>query len=184
MVIGIETVRTLPLCAVNLTQRDGGLNHPDDSFGHTILKIENFGDFAFITICPRVAAFRSIKKLSGNSKAISALSDATCQDVANTQHTANLADISRLALERETRISSDHKEGSNPRKGGSYLLNNSIREILLLRVATHVRERQDGDGGLVGQRKRLGFARARSDGYGESYRIRPHRLVNVFDRLL
>src|SRR4051812_9017389 len=150
MVIGIETVRTLPLCAVNLTQRDGGLNHPDDSFGHTILKIENFGDFAFITICPRVAAFRSIKKLSGNSKAIAALSDATCQDVANTQHTANLADISRLALERETRISSDHEEGSNPREGGSYLLNYAICKIFLLRIAAHVRKRQHRDGGLVG----------------------------------
>jgi len=45
------------------------------------------------------------------------------------------------------------KSHLKPESAVMNVLDDAIREILLLGIAAHVRERQNGDGGLVGERE-------------------------------
>ena len=47
------------------------------------------------------------------------------------------------------------KSEADAGQGRDDLLDHAVREVLLLGITAHVREGQDGDGGLVGQRERL-----------------------------
>ncbi len=50
-------------------------------------------------------------------------------------------------------ISGDHEQRAKTGQFGDNVLGDPVREILLLRIARHVLERQDGDGRLVGERR-------------------------------
>ena len=55
----------------------------------------------------------------------------------------------RPALENERGVPSDNEQPANARKGSQQAFRDPVREILLLGVAAHVGEREDGYGGLV-----------------------------------
>jgi hypothetical protein len=62
---------------------------------------------SIITLCPPVSTSSSIDQLARNADAVAGTADTPFEDVADTQLTANLADIGRLALVLEARIASD-----------------------------------------------------------------------------
>jgi hypothetical protein len=81
------------------------------------------------------------------------------EHVSDTQFPADLFHIDGLAFARKARIARDHEEPADAAERSDDLLDHAVGEILLLRVATHVLERQHGDRRLVGQwqRSRWGY---------------------------
>ena len=74
----------------------------------------------------------------------------------------------------------------NASQGGNKVFRDPVSEVLILGAAAHILERQHGDRGPVGERKRLWLYGAWCSKHGrrEAHRVRSHRLVNVFDLLL
>jgi len=62
----------------------------------------------------------------------------------------DLLHIDRLAFVGKARIAGDHEQPADARERSDDLLDHAVGEILLLRVAAHVLERQHRDGRLVG----------------------------------
>ena len=62
---------------------------------------------------------------------------------------SDLLHAHRPALENERGVPSDNEQPANARKGSQQVFRDPVREILLLGVAAHVGEREDGYGGLV-----------------------------------
>jgi hypothetical protein len=64
----------------------------------------------------------------------------------------NLPHIDALAAKRERGISRDHKEPAAPGQRRDNLFRYAVGKIVLLWIATHIDERQDGYRWLVWQR--------------------------------
>src|SRR5262249_15291346 len=92
-----------------------------------------------------------INQLACYPDAIAGFSDAPLEDVSDSQFPSYLLDIDGLPLERETRISGDHKELLVAGKGRNDLLDHSVCKVFLLRIAAHVLEWKDSNGWPVGQ---------------------------------
>ena len=75
--------------------------------------------------------------------------------------TADKAYVYRPALVREARISRDHEQPAEPRQAGNDVLDHPISKVLLLRIATQVREWKHRNRRLV-SRTRAGLAVARA----------------------
>src|ERR1700724_3215768 len=89
----------------------------------------------------------------------------------------------------KARIAGDYEEPPDPGESGGDLLDHAVGEILLLRVATHILERQHRDRRLVGQGQRR-FRRNCSCWLGglgpfaEQYTVDAYRPRDVLDLLL
>src|SRR5262245_57562301 len=93
---------------------------------------------------------RSVDKLPSNPHSVSGLPDAAFEDVAHTKLSSHLLHIYSPTLVGEAGVSGDYEEPAHPRQGSDDLLNDPIREILLIAVATQVVKWQNGDGRLAG----------------------------------
>ena len=92
----------------------------------------------------------AIDQLCGNPYSVASFADAAFDHVADPQFLGDRLHLHRPSLVGKTGISSDHEQLGQLRKGGNNVLGNSVGKVLLLRVATHVFERQHGDRWLVG----------------------------------
>src|SRR4029077_10613548 len=108
----------------------------------------------FEAVAPEMRAFARINELTGNAQAITRLAHTALHHVSHAEVTSDLPNVRRLTLVSKTRIARDHEQGLEARQAGDDVLDEAIDEILLLGVATHVLERQHGDGGLVRQQQR------------------------------
>ncbi len=136
-----------------------------------------------------MTARRGLYQLAGNANAIARFPDASFQHIAHAQFASDPLDVDGLAFVGEARIAGDDEQGLEARQRGDDVINHAVREILLLRIAAHVLERQNRDGGLVGEREGLARAcgnifrnlRSRRSGYLHSPGA--HRLGNILQRL-
>src|SRR5262249_58814892 len=91
--------------------------------------------------------------------------------------------IDGSAFKGEARIASDDEQRFEQRKRRNDLLNHSVREVFLLRIAAHVLKRQHGDGRLVrewwGRTQPIAQRAISSRAYGKS----ADRLGNVLELL-
>src|SRR5271165_2013362 len=71
--------------------------------------------------------------------------DASFEDIANAQLVANLLGLGRLVAVAERGIAGNYKHVSDPRQIGRQVLGDRVGEILLVRVAVQVGERQHDD---------------------------------------
>ena len=92
-----------------------------------------------------------IDKLSGDADLATRLAHAALEHVANAKLASDLLDVDRLALVGEARIAGDDEQRPEPRQSRDDVLDETIDEVFLLRVAAHVLERQHGNRRLVGQ---------------------------------
>ncbi len=81
----------------------------------------------------------------GNSCVVPGLADAALDDVSNAEFAGDTDHVHRRALVGERRIPRDHEQPMDLGKRGDDVLGNAVGEILLLRIAGHVLERQHGD---------------------------------------
>src|SRR5258708_25734178 len=138
---------------------------------------------------PKVRSTGRFKHLSGDQTSPRRFSDATFQNVTHTEFTPNLLNIDRFALVGEAGIARDHEQRFKARQRCDDVLHHAVGKILLLGIAAHVLERQDGDRRLVGKHKRrsLNLERTRLRlGSASFTKLNPpssHRLSNVLERL-
>ena len=109
-----------------------------------------------------IAGF-GVDELHVDAHAVSAALNAALEHIADVQLAADLLQIDGLALVGEGGVAPDHERASNARKVGRQALRDPVDEMLLLRVAADIGERQDDDrearrGGFFGAGAGAGFA--------------------------
>src|SRR6185312_15997217 len=106
-------------------------------------------------------AARGIDQLPGYSDPCSRLADAAFEHITNAQLLADLLDVDRLTFEGKARVARDDEQRLEARQCCDDVLDDSVREVLLLGIARHILERQHRYGGFVGQSKYRRFAGGR-----------------------
>jgi len=81
------------------------------------------------------------------------LADAAFHHVTHAQFAADLLDVRRAPFVSEARIARDHEQPAHVTQCGDDVLDDAVREVLLLRVIAHVLEGQHGDRRLVRKRR-------------------------------
>src|SRR6266404_1367892 len=145
-----EVFRSPPPRHCNFCLKQLWLNSGDNGERDFVLQRENVSHVTLEPVRPNVCARSRLNQLARDANFPRRLALRPLKDIAHAKPAPDFLDVDRFALEGETRISSDHEQPFEPRKRGSDLLNHPVREVLLLGIARHVRERQHGDGGLVG----------------------------------
>src|SRR5262249_44957813 len=153
-------------------------DRPYDADSHLILQIENVLEIAFKALRPEMYACRGIHELTGDAHPARGFAHASFEDVAHAELTPDLLHVDRPALVSETRVSRDHEEPSHARERRDDLLDDAVCEIILLRVAAHVLEGKDCDGGFVGNHQGRPCGHCST---AEHNAIGLHRLGDVFE---
>src|ERR1700730_8749863 len=94
-------------------------------------------------------------QLAGDANAIARFPHASIQTIAHAESSSHLLDVDSPPFVRETGVSSNDEQRLEARQRSDDIFPHAVGEILLLRIAAHVLERQHCDGGLVGERERL-----------------------------
>src|SRR5439155_3272 len=78
----------------------------------------------------------------GADRAFTHPADAALDEEANAQLEPELLHVDGLALEPESRVARSHRQRAPSRQLGDDVLGDAVGEIILLRIASHVQERQ------------------------------------------
>ena len=100
-----------------------------------------------------MAAGCNIIKLRGDTNTVAAFAYAAFDHVAHAQLFGDLLQMNGFAFVSERGVSSDHKKPAQLGERGDDVLTDTVGEVFLLRVATHIDEREHGDGRPVRQRQ-------------------------------
>src|SRR5262249_52898404 len=101
---------------------------------------------------PEMRPVRGVDQLRSDPHATACLANRTFQDVADTEFAAHPLHVDRLAFVSEGRIAGDDEEPADARERSDDLLDHAVGEVFLFGVAAHVREWQNRNGRLVGER--------------------------------
>ena len=99
-----------------------------------------------------MAAGGSINQLRDDAHLIGGFLHTAFQYVAHAQFLPNVLYVCRFAFVGERRIARDDKQAGDAGKITGEDFSDTVAEIILLRVFTHVVKRQHDDGGLIRQR--------------------------------
>jgi hypothetical protein len=139
-------------------------------------------EFAIEPLGPEMPAAAGIDELGCDAHAIAGLADAPLEHKTHAQVAPDLLHFGRPALVDEGGVARDDEQARDLREIGDQVLGQAIAEILLLDIATHVREGQHGDRRLVRHgRRRCGLTRARSSSRRPDAE-NPYRLGDVLER--
>ena len=123
-----------------------------------------------------------VNQLGGDAYAGSGFAYASLQHVTDAQLLGHLLHFDGLALVRKGAVARDNEEPANLREGGDQVLGDAVGQVLLLRVAGHVVERQHGDRRLLRKgevfdvhHRRTGARTLRDD------QVDPDRIGDVLD---
>src|ERR1700733_9376232 len=102
-----------------------------------------------------IAGF-DVYQLRVDPKPVAATLHRTFEHIADVQLTPDLLHVDSFALEGERRVARDHERASDARQVRGEALGHAISEIVLLRIATDVREREhyNGQAGCRGRMRR------------------------------
>jgi hypothetical protein len=98
-------------------------------------------------------AGRRIDQLGGDAQAVAGLSHAALQHVSDAEFGGDLLHVDGAVLVGEARIAGDNEEPRHARQRRNDVLGHAVGEKILVGIVAHIVERQDRDGGLVGQRR-------------------------------
>ncbi len=116
-----------------------------DLLQHLVLQAEDVVELAVVALGPKVAAGGRVDQLRVDAHLLAGLAHAALQHVSDTERLADLADIDLAPLVAGRRGSRNDRQAGNLGQVGDQVLGHAVREILLLGVAAHVDEGQDGD---------------------------------------
>src|SRR5262245_40358067 len=102
-----------------------------------------------------------INQLPRYPDAVTCFPTAPLKHIPDAQIPSHLLDVDSFALECEAGVSGDDEKLLVSREGRNDFFHHPVREVILLGIAAHILKWQDGDGWLVGQRKRLHGLRQR-----------------------
>ncbi len=153
IVIGIETFGRLAFGAFDFGLLQLRPDRADDARRHLVLQIEDILQRAVETVGPEMRIGRAVDELAGDAHPVRRLAHAAFEDVAHPQLAADLFYIDRPALVGEAGVPGDDEQPAHARQRRDDVFHHAIGEILLLRVAAHVLERQNRNRRLVGNRQ-------------------------------
>ena len=119
------------------------LSQPRDDF---VLHVEEIGERLVEPVGPEMTASFGVDELHVDAHAVSAALNAAFEDIADVQLAPDRLHVERLAFVGKRRIAGDHDGASYPREVGCEALRDPVDEMLLLRSAADIGERQDDDG--------------------------------------
>src|SRR5690349_18630573 len=131
-----------------------------------------------------MCAVRYVDQLCRDAHAIAVLSHGAFQEIAHAELATDLLCIDCPTLVGKCRVAGDDEEPPDAGKRGDYLLDHTVGEILLLRIATQIGEGKRRDRRLIGKRERRWCWRAVADSRGIANSINPHWPGNVLQALL
>src|SRR5882724_4275163 len=102
----------------------------------------------------RLGAAERVDQLCGDAHPTACFAHRSFEDIANAQFAPDLLHVDGLAFAGEARIAGDDEEPADTGECRDDLLDHSVGEIFLLRVAAHVLEWQHRDRRLVGEGQR------------------------------
>ena len=114
--------------------------------GNLVLDGKDIIQRSVISFRPQVIAVLGLDQLDGNAHPVTGLAHGALQHVAHVELCTDLRDLHVLALVGERRGPCHHSQLRNLGQQVKQLLGESVREIFLLCIGTHVDERQHGDG--------------------------------------
>ena len=150
-VVGIQIVWTLSPGALNLAALQARFDNADHTIGDSVLEVEHVLRISVISVRPEMRAGLGFDELRCDAQAVAGLSHAPFKEVANAKLAPDLAHIDGLALVDEAGIARDHEQPLDVRETGRDVVDHPVREIVLLGIAAHVLEWQNGDRRLVRQ---------------------------------
>src|SRR5262245_2787548 len=95
-----------------------------------------------------------VNQLRDNANPLFGSAHAAFQDIAHAHLTADVLHLDSFAFVGKRRRAGDDKHTGDAGKCSGNLFGHAVAEILLCGVSTQIDERQDDDGGFVGQRQR------------------------------
>ena len=111
-----------------------------------VLHVEDVFELAVVPLGPQLIAVRRVDELRGDAHARARLAHAALEHVPHLQALRDLADLDRLALERERGRARGDVKSFDLGQRVDDLFGEAVAEVLVLGIGAHVRERQDGDG--------------------------------------
>ena len=135
---------TLTFCFVNVCCEDGR-NRAHDLVlnGKYVLKL------SIVPLGPTLNAGQSIHKLRSDTNTVTTTTNTPFQHVAHAELAPDMPDVYGLASVLEAGVTGDDKQLREPRQLCDDVVRDAVGEIVLLRVATHIREWKHGDRRLV-----------------------------------
>ena len=118
------------------------VREPRDDF---VLHVEEIGHRLVEPLRPEMVAALGVDELDIDAHPGAGALNAALEDIANVQLAPDLLQIDALALVGESRVAPDHEGAGDARQIGGQALGDAIDEIVLLRVAADIGERQDDD---------------------------------------
>ena len=150
-----------------------------------VLHVEEIGQGLVEPLGPEMVAGFGVDELHVDTHAISAALNAALEDITDVQLAPDLLQVDGFALVGECGVAPDHERASNTRKIGRQALRDPVDEMLLLRVAADIGERQNDDrearrGGFFRRRDRRGL-RLGGRRLADLERIDPDRIGDVLE---
>jgi hypothetical protein len=115
-----------------------------------VLETKNIAHAAVIAFGPQVPSGGGIDELTIDPHLVSRPADASLQHIAHAQFFGHLPDHDLLSLVKEGRVSGDDTKPGNLGEVCNQVFHQPVAKVFLMRIGTHVHERQHGDGRLVG----------------------------------
>ena len=119
---------------------------------HLVLDGEDVLQLAIVALGPEMRVMGRVDQLRGDAHPVAGAPHAAFDEVADAEPAGDVLCLDRLSLERERRVARDDEQRAKARKLSDDVLGYPVAEILLLGITGHVGERQNGDGGLLGER--------------------------------
>jgi len=149
-IIGSEIVRP----AIGRPADFGGLqcwlDDTSDAERDLVLKLQDVLHIAVEAVGPEMVAGRGVDELCGDAHSAAGFAHRTFEDIADTQFATDLLHVDRLAFVSEAAVTGDDEQPADAGKRGDDFLDHAVGEVILLRVAAHVLEREYRDRRLVG----------------------------------
>ena len=141
-IVGVEAFGTLSPRPFDLRPPQARLDDAGHLVGYLILQVENVLQRTVIFVGPEMRSGFSFEQLCRDAHASPGLAHASLQHVTHAKLTPDLARVDRLAFVDEARAARGHEEPLDPRQRRDDVLDHSVGEIFLLRIAAHVLKRQ------------------------------------------
>ena len=111
-----------------------------------VLNGENVVERAIVALRPHLGAGGAVDQPGGDPDPVAGAADATLQHVADLQAGAGLDRVTGGLPRGEGGPSTGHLQPGDLRQVGDQVLGDAFAEIVLIRIAAEVLERQDGQG--------------------------------------
>ncbi len=118
----------------------------DDLRRDFVLNGENIDEIAIVGLRPQVPVRSAFNQLRCNPDPVAGLANRSLEHIANIQGISDLGNVYFLTAIRKRRRPRDHAQLFYLGEQVQELLGDTVREVLLLGIGTHVDEWQDGDG--------------------------------------